>query len=155
MRSMRATSPSASGSGCGSMPTPTASTPGLVERVASLVQTESAESRIKVVQLDLKLTEIDPLLMRPGMRFRGRIEIARDHGVLQLPLAAIASTASGPMVTKVAGAGFRSTAVTLGRRSREMVEIKAGVQAGDRVLLRATRGGPGGKSGGAFGLGSS
>ena len=128
---------------------------GVVERVASLVQTESSESRIKVVQLDIKLTETDPLLMRPGMRFRGRIEIARDHAVLQLPLAAIASTASGPTVTKIEGSGLRTTAVTLGRRSRAMVEVKAGLLPGDRVLLRATHGGATGKSGGAFGLGAS
>ena len=33
--------------------------------------------------------------MRPGMRFRGRIEIARVPGVLQVPLAAVVSTAAG------------------------------------------------------------
>jgi multidrug resistance efflux pump len=128
---------------------------GVVERVASLVQTESAESRVKVVQLDIKLAQTDPVLMRPGMRFRGRIEIARVHGVVQLPLTAIVSTASGPVVTRVGpGGSLRAVAVQLGRRSRQMVEIKAGLKAGERVLLE-----PGARAGqntsGGFGLGAS
>ncbi len=122
---------------------------GQVARVAPLVQTESAESRVKVVLLELKLTETDPLLMRPGMRFRGRIEVARLPGVLQLPLLAIVSTASGPQVTRVErGGALRPSSVTLGRRSREMVEIKAGLAAGDRVLLLPTAGGAAAKSSG-------
>lgn len=112
---------------------------GEVARVAPLVQTESAESRVKVVLIEIKLAQADPLLMRPGMRFRGRIEVARVPGVLQLPLAAIVSTASGPQVTRVERSGaLRPTPITLGRRSREMVEVKAGLGAGERVLLQGT-----------------
>jgi HlyD family secretion protein len=78
--------------------------------------------------------------MRPGMRFRGRIEIARVPGVLQVPLAAVVSTAQGPTVRKVDGRAFRAVPVTLGRRSREVVEIKAGLQPGERVLMRSSAG---------------
>jgi hypothetical protein len=109
---------------------------GTVERVATLVQTESPESRVKVVSLDIKLHETDPVLMRPAMRFRGRIEIARVPGVLQVPLAAIESTASGPVVNRMAGGEPTPTAVKLGRRSREAVEVTGGLGAGDRVLVR-------------------
>lgn len=127
---------------------------GVVQRVASLVQTESPESRIKVVQLDIKLAETDPLLMRPGMRFRGRIEIARIPGVVQIPLAAIESTASGPVVHAVSERGTQSVrAVKLGRRSREAVEVTDGLKPGDRVLLRGTDGAGAGR--GAFRLGAS
>lgn len=122
---------------------------GEVARVAPLVQTESAESRVKVVLIEIKLAQADPLLMRPGMRFRGRIEVARVPGVLQLPLAAIVSTASGPQVTRVErGSARRPSAVTLGRRSREMVEVTAGLTAGERVLLQGSAAGAAGKSGG-------
>lgn len=109
---------------------------GVVERVAPLFQTESAESRVKVVGLEIKLLASDPLLMRPGMRFRGRIEVARVPGVLQLPLAAVVSTASGPVVTRLGrGGALLRSPVTLGRRSRDMVEIKAGLKPGERVRL--------------------
>lgn len=130
--------------------------PGVVERVAPLVQTESAESRVKVVLLDIKLLATDPLLMRPGMRFRGRIEVARVRGVLQVPLTAIASTAHGPVVTKLGRRGaLPPSPVTLGRRSREMVEITEGLKRGEQVLLQ-TRGTAASKSGaGSAGLGSS
>src|SRR5687767_15646110 len=86
---------------------------GTVERVAPLVQTESPESRVKVVGLEIRLHETDAVLMRPEMRFRGRIETARVRGVLQVPLAAIESTASGPVVTKLGAGDAGSTAVKL------------------------------------------
>lgn len=112
---------------------------GAVERVASLVQTESPESRVKVVGLELKLLETDALLMRPGMRFRGRIEVARLPGVLQIPLAAVTATAQGAQVQRVDKGGSSTvTAVKLGRRSREAVEVLSGLLAGDQVLVRST-----------------
>lgn len=129
--------------------------PGVVERVAPLVQTESAESRVRVVLLDIKLLATDPLLMRPGMRFRGRIETARLHRVLQLPLLSVTSTASGPWVTRLGRRGaLVPTPITLGRRSREMVEIKAGLKPGDAVVLPESSSGAASRSGSA-GLGAS
>jgi hypothetical protein len=127
---------------------------GTVERVATLVQTESPESRVKVVQLEIKLGQTDPLLMRPGMRFRGRIEIARVPGVLQVPIAAVESTANGPVVKKLGGREPAVTTVKLGRRSREAVEITEGLRPGDRVIMRSASGGAG-REGSAFRLGAS
>jgi HlyD family secretion protein len=126
--------------------------PGRVERVATLVQTESPESRVKVVSLEIALLETDPLLMRPGMRFRGRIEIARLPGVLQVPLAAISATPQGPEVLKLGVGAPAPTRVQLGRRGREAVEIKAGVVAGDRVFVKTAGQGA---EGSAFRLGAS
>jgi HlyD family secretion protein len=125
---------------------------GTVDRVATLVQTESPESRVKVVGLEIRLSETDPVLMRPGMRFRGRIEIARVPGVLQVPLAAIESTAHGPMVTKLGGRSAGPTPVTLGRRGRAAVEVTRGLEPGERILVR-TAGGAAKES--AFRLGAS
>ncbi len=125
---------------------------GKVARVASLVQTESPESRVKIVTLEIKLDETDAMLMRPGMRFRGRIEIARLPDVLQVPLAAITSSPRGPEVTKVGGGTPSVIPVKLGRRGREVIEILGGVSPGDRILVKST-GGPGGSSG--FRLGAS
>jgi HlyD family secretion protein len=124
---------------------------GTVERVANLVQTESPESRVKIVTLDIKLNETDPLLMRPAMRFRGRIEIARVPNVLQVPLAAIISTPAGPTVARLDG--NRATPVTLGRRGREAVEVTAGLAPGDKVLLKSAASATAPSSG--FRLGSS
>jgi HlyD family secretion protein len=113
---------------------------GVVERVASLVQTESFESRVKVIVLDLRLEATDPLLMRPGMRFRGRIEVSRIPGVLQIPLDAVRAAPTGPTVLRVAGGAARPVPVKLGRRSREAVEVLGGLVEGDRVALPAAAG---------------
>jgi hypothetical protein len=110
---------------------------GVVEKVATLVQTESPESKVKVVQLELRLEATDPLLMRPGMRFRGRIEIARTPGVLQIPLEAVRA---GPTVLRLAGGSARPIPVRLGRRSRAVVEVLDGVHEGDRIVLPAAPG---------------
>ncbi len=126
---------------------------GLVQEVGSLVRTESPESRVKIAELQLKLLETDPMLMRPGMRFRGRIEIARLPGVLQVPLTALVSTPQGATVTTLAGRTPRAVPVTVGRRSREMVEITGGLQAGDKVLLRSPAAGS--RSGTGMRLGES
>jgi multidrug efflux pump subunit AcrA (membrane-fusion protein) len=125
---------------------------GVVERVGTLVQTESPESRVRVVQLEIRLAETDPLLMRPGMRFRGRIEIGRTAGVLQIPLSAIQASARGPMVVRLVGGTAKPTPVELGRRSRDSVEVVRGLEAGENVVLG---GGAAKQDDNAFRLGAS
>ena len=128
---------------------------GIVQRVGTLVQTESPESRVRVVQLEIRLAETDPMLMRPGMRFRGRIEIGRMPGILQIPLAAIQASASGPTVMKMVGRSATTTPVELGSRSRDSVEVLRGLAPGDQVLLRAAQGQNDQKDQNAFRLGAS
>jgi HlyD family secretion protein len=110
---------------------------GVVQRVASLVQTESPESRVRVVQLDIHLESTDPMLMRPGMRFRGRIEVSRSAQVLQMPLAAVRVGGAGPVALRLEGSGPRPVPVKLGRRSREAIEVLGGLREGDRVVVQA------------------
>ena len=122
---------------------------GTVEKVATLVVNESYQSRLKVAKLELRLEKTDPALMRPGMRFRGRIEIERVPGVTQVPIAAVQHGPGGPTVRLLAGRGAKPVVIRMGRRSREAVEVLAGVRSGDRVLVdeptdapeTATRGG--------------
>ncbi len=127
--------------------------PGRVVQVANLVQSESPESRNKVLSLEITILESDALLMRPGMRFRGRIETARLPSILQIPLSAVESTPSGPIVrVATARGGEERRALQLGRRSAEIVEVRAGLRIGDKVLLplppqRAGSSGGSGKKG--------
>jgi len=108
-----------------------------------------------VVQLEIRLAETDPLLMRPGMRFRGRIEIGRTPGILQIPLVAIQAAASGPTVMKMVGGSATPTPVELGRRSRDSVEVVRGLAPGEQVLLRAGEEQSDQKDQNAFRLGAS
>lgn len=125
--------------------------PGEVGQVATLVRTESPESRIKVAMLEIKLAKTDPM-MRPGMRFRGRVEVDRVPRVLQIPLAALRITSRGPEVERVAGGKTEVVPVRLGRRGREAVEVLEGLREGDKVALQtagggAASGGPGASGG--------
>jgi multidrug efflux pump subunit AcrA (membrane-fusion protein) len=127
---------------------------GVVERIATLVQTESPMSRVKVTALEVKIEKTDPM-MRPGMRFRGRIEVSRVPGVLQVPLAAITSTARGPEIVRVVGGKSQAVVVKLGRRSRDAVEVLAGLEPGDRVSLAGGAAPRSAKSGGPLTMGNS
>jgi multidrug efflux pump subunit AcrA (membrane-fusion protein) len=108
---------------------------GVVEKIATLVRTESPESRVKVAQLEIRLEKTDPLIMRPGMRFRGRIEVSRVPGVLQVPLQAVKTTARGPLVMRLGGGDPRPVQVKLGRRSRDAVEVLEGLRDGEKVVM--------------------
>ena len=106
MKSMRAASlPGSTSAAPGGSP-PTKNTPGVVEWVAA-----ARADRVGGVAGQSGLADIalatDPLLMRPGMRFRGRIEVAAGARVLQVPLTAIASTAGGPVKKLKSAAAVR------------------------------------------------
>ncbi len=124
---------------------------GIVGRIDTMVRTESPESRVKVAKIELALEKTDAAIMRPGMRFRGRIELDRIPNVLQIPITALRSTVRGPMVERMAGRGAIATPVKLGRRSRDAVEILAGVTDGDRIAVDGapTKSRPGGPRMGA------
>ena len=126
--------------------------PGRVKEVATFTQNESPESRVKVLKLDIDLSQTDEQIMRPGMRFRGRIEVARLPGVVQVPLAAIEATAHGPQVRKRAGSQVVIQPVRLGRRSREAIEVLSGLLPGDEVEVES---GPTRSEGAASSLGAS
>jgi HlyD family secretion protein len=130
--------------------TPDVEHPGVVERIAPLVHTESPESRVKVAELSIKLEKTDPM-MRPGMRFRGRIEVQRVPDVLQVPVAAIKNTARGAEVMAVSAGGTEPVPVKLGRRSRDAVEVVTGLRQGDRVAIERSGSGARPTTGGAAG----
>jgi len=108
--------------------------PGTVDKIAPLVRTESFMSRVKIAQLEVRLAKTDPM-MRPGMRFRGRIEVDRFKNVLQVPIGAVRITPRGPELLRARGGETEAVAVKLGRRSRDAVEVLSGVAEGDRVAV--------------------
>jgi RND family efflux transporter MFP subunit len=118
---------------------------GTVADIATLVRTESPESRVKVARLELALSRTDPM-MKPGMRFRGRIEVARVPQVLQIPIAALRLGSDGPRVARVVSGRTQVVPVRLGRRGREAVEVLEGLVEGDRVALQAAAGAKAGEA---------
>jgi len=75
-----------------------------------------------------------------GLFAEGRVESVTREGVV-VPLSAIDETGMGPMVTRVRDEKAELVPVTLGARQAqtEEVEITAGLEAGDVVIVGSAR----------------
>jgi HlyD family secretion protein len=109
---------------------------GKIELVAEGVRRESPTVPLKVLPVEIVLDNVDPALMKPGMRFRGTVEYERAADSLVVPLDAVLDSPAGPVVQKRGAWGMSTVRVELGRRNREKVEVIKGLDAGDRVVVR-------------------
>jgi HlyD family secretion protein len=116
-------------------------------RAAVTADPRAGAGRQRTVEVELSLDRTDPLRMRPGMRFVGTIETARVPGALVVPADAVAATPDGPAVVRARAFGSEVVHPRLGRRNDRLVEVLAGLAAGDRVArgdaAAAGGGGPG------------
>lgn len=115
---------------------------GKVTRILRTVQRQSPKTLLRVFRFDVTLDAVDSVRMRPGMRVRGRVELARVPGVLVVPNESIFASTSGPVVFRRSGRGWKAVPVTVGRRGDEGVEVTAGLAEGDRIA-RPTKAGKG------------
>jgi multidrug efflux pump subunit AcrA (membrane-fusion protein) len=106
---------------------------GTVSSISRAVQEKSWRNPLKVVRLTLSLDETDPERMRPGMRFRGEIEIERIEDVTMIPIEAVDRFDGGPVAHRYRLGGWRPVALVLGRRNGEKVEVIEGLDPGDFV----------------------
>jgi HlyD family secretion protein len=120
---------------------------GRVASIRAAVTSGLGARRQKVVEAELALDRTDPLRMRPGMRFQGTIEVARVRRALVAPADAVAATPDGPAVMRATAFGTEVVRPRLGRRNDRLVEVLAGLAAGDRVA-RAAAGPPAGEESG-------
>lgn len=111
---------------------------GRVRGIRSALQEKKEESGVprKVGVLDIELARTDPQRMRPGMRFRGTVEIARLAGAVVVPAEAVLATAAGPRVFRRSWWGPEEVTPRLGRRNPRWVQILAGLEPGERVAAR-------------------
>jgi HlyD family secretion protein len=117
---------------------------GRVRALHGAVQARSSHNPAKVVKLEIDLARTDPLVMRPGMRFTGSVEVQRAAAALVVPLDAVGDDAGGPLVYRRTAFGVEAVRPRLGRHNDLWVEVLGGLRDGD--LLR--RGGqtPAGKA---------
>lgn len=108
---------------------------GRIRSIWRMVERRHWSSPLKVAKLEIDLDETDRRRMRPGMRFRGRIETDRLRDVLQIPIEAVEASENGPVVYRPGLTGPEAVPVELGRRNETHVEVLDGLRAGDRVLL--------------------
>mgnify|MGYP001388255127 CR=1 FL=1 len=74
--------------------------------------------------------------LRPGMFARGAITTGMRHNVLQIPEGAVVTAASGPMVFAVRDGRALRRPVTLGMHHDGMVDVTAGLAAGEPVVVQ-------------------
>lgn len=108
---------------------------GQVRRIAKAVQRASPENPLKVAHVDISLDADAGLRLRPGMRFRGTIELERLSDVLLIPIELVSSSSGGPVVHRVITGGTEVVPVVLGARSGERVVVVEGLDEGDELVL--------------------
>jgi multidrug efflux pump subunit AcrA (membrane-fusion protein) len=108
---------------------------GSVRSIWKTVQRKSWRSPVKVARLEIELDETDSRRMRPGMRFRGKVETERVAGALTVPVDAIFLEPDGPVVYRRTLLGHERAQVELGRRNEDRVEVLSGLEEGDAVSL--------------------
>lgn len=106
---------------------------GTVKSISRAVQEKSWRNPLKVVHLTLSLEETDPERMRPGMRFRGTIELERHPDVALVPVGAVFRDGDATVVFRHRLGGWRKVVVELGDRNTDLAEILDGLEPGDLV----------------------
>lgn len=85
---------------------------------------------------DMKITveTTDPRL-RPGMSATARVAVGRIEHATLVPAGAVFTVDGQAVVYKLSGRAFRPVVIQLLKRGREVVAVKSGVEAGDRLSL--------------------
>lgn len=107
---------------------------GVVRSIGNAIRVSDV-SPLKVLDVEIELPEIDREKMRPGMRFRGLIELGRAENVLTIPLAAVTIREDGPVVTRRTMFSIEETPVEIGRSNDTEIQIISGLSLNDEVLV--------------------
>ena len=105
---------------------------GKVSKIEENVHAKSQADPSKVVALEVALDPTTAAL-RPGMRYRGQIEIERVKDVVQVPADAVFVTPDGPVAYVEHDGKLERRKLELGKRNATAIEVKTGLAAGDRV----------------------
>ncbi|MEN8165693.1 MAG: HlyD family efflux transporter periplasmic adaptor subunit [Acidobacteriota bacterium] len=107
---------------------------GVVTRVVRAVQEKSWRNPLKVVRVEIGLKTTDPDRMRPGMRFKGTIEVGRKNEVLLIPVLSVFTSPNGPVARVQTFRGSRPAPLQLGDSDGDAIEVLEGLEEGDRVV---------------------
>ncbi len=112
---------------------------GTLSELARSVQQKSWSEPSKVVSVELSITPVDGLQLRPGMSFRGEVETERIADAIIVPVSSIFSSQEGPIAFRERGGSAEKTILVLGKRGKRGVQVLKGLSAGDRVSRRDLR----------------
>jgi HlyD family secretion protein len=105
---------------------------GSVQDLAKNVEPKSFTDPSKIVKLKVAIgaTKIP---LRPGMRFRGNVEVERRPNAIVVPVECVFVKPDGPIAYRKRGQGFERVKLELGKRSASAIEVVKGLEPGDRV----------------------
>ena len=98
-------------------------------------QKKNTRDPLKVLQVDINLEKTDPAKMRPGMRFKGTIELQRIKNALTIPRRAVFISETGPVVYRRGAFSVDTVPVKIGKENEETVQVLEGLSPRDRILL--------------------
>lgn len=111
---------------------------GVVESIGIMAQSggwRDPNVREYEVRIDLDLDE-EAHGLKPSMRAEARLILMEVEEALAVPVQAVFSEGPHQFVYMTDGRRFRQTPVQVGRRSDVFAEVREGLKAGERVLLR-------------------
>lgn len=108
---------------------------GEVGTVAVLADQQSAETRVYDT---IVLITSDVQQLKPGMTAVVEIHVKTLKNVLAIPVQAVVQIGSDTWVYVDNGGGVERRLVTLGATNHKLVEVREGIDEGDRVVLNPT-----------------
>jgi HlyD family secretion protein len=109
---------------------------GTITTAAQTVQQkQGTKDPLKVLRVEIAFDRTDAVKMRPGMRFKGTVELSRMKNTLMIPRSAVFVTDRGPVAYRRSLFSVKAVPVKLGRENDEMVQVESGLAAGDRILV--------------------
>ena len=104
-------------------------------RAARAVRPKSWRNPARIVSLTLALDETDPERMRPGMRFRGTVEVETIEEATMIPVGAVFRDGGQTVAYRRGLTGWRTVPIELGARNSDEVQVIGGLDPGDVVSL--------------------
>jgi len=108
---------------------------GRILDVSPVASPRTREDPQKFFRLDATIDEVEPDLMRVGSRLRAEIITGEISQGLVVPAQTVHGEASNAYVFVVNGGEVERRNVVLGQRSPDLVELKSGLEPGDRISL--------------------
>ncbi len=109
---------------------------GTITNAAQTVQQkQGTNDPLKVLRVEIALDRTDPAKMRPGMRFKGTVELSRAKNALLIPRSAVYVTDRGPVAYRRGLFSVTAVPLQLGRESDESVQVVRGLSSSDRILV--------------------
>ena len=108
---------------------------GKVSSMGTLVRPKAWDIPNKVLDVQIKLDQLDTSLLRPSMSVKTKLETRTLADCLAVPLKAVRTTADGSKVKVKTEAGWREQPVKLGDSNGNEVIVTEGIKAGEKVAV--------------------